>query len=297
MRVGPGGVQAGFGADDISVQAGQRGANLFFGAGQLGVVAGGGGQPELQGGQLVAGEVAPHRFQLSHQAVVAAGSVRLALERPELAANFSQQILQADEAGLGRLEAALGLLLSPAVLQHPGRLLDDRPPVLGATVEDGVEVALGHDDVLLTAHAGVGQQLLDVQQPARHPVDRVLRIPGAEQRAGDRDFRKLNREKPGPVVDGQRHLGPAQCRAARRTGEDDVFHLGRAKRAGTLGTQDPGDGVDHIGFAAAVGADHDGHPGLEVEGGRLGERLETLEGEGLQKHAPTNLAADGPGIV
>ena len=40
--------------------------------------------------------------------------------------------------------------------------------VLGAGVEHGVDLALADDDVLLAADAGVGEQLLDVEQPARH---------------------------------------------------------------------------------------------------------------------------------
>ena len=46
----------------------------------------------------------------------------------------------------------------------------------GAGVEDGVDLALGDDHVLLAADAGVGQQLLDVEQPARHAVDGVLAV-------------------------------------------------------------------------------------------------------------------------
>ena len=58
------------------------------------------------------------------------------------------------------------------------------PPVLGTRVEHRVELALADDDVLLAADAGVGQQLLDVEQAARRAVDLVLGVAGAEQRAG-----------------------------------------------------------------------------------------------------------------
>ena len=64
-------------------------------------------------------------------------------------------------------EPALGLLLAAPVLQDAGRLLDDQPPVLGPGVEHRVDLALGDDHVLLAADAGVGQELLDVEQPAR----------------------------------------------------------------------------------------------------------------------------------
>ena len=53
----------------------------------------------------------------------------------------------------------------------------------------------------------------------------------------------------------------------------------RAHRAGALGAEHPGHGVDDVGLAAAVGTDHHGDPGLEFEHGRVGEGLETLERE------------------
>ena len=48
---------------------------------------------------------------------------------------------------------------------------------------------------------------------------------------------------------------------------------------GSLGTEHPGHGVDHVGLPAAVGADHHGDPGLEFEHRRVGEGLESFEGE------------------
>ena len=135
------------------------------------------------------------RAQLGDEAAVAAGGVGLALERAELAAHLAEQVLRRSEVALGGLEPALGLLLALAELQDAGRLLDDRPAVLGPGVEHRVDLALADDHVLLAADAGVGEQLLDVEQPARHAVDRVLAVAGAEQRAGDRDLGELDRQQ------------------------------------------------------------------------------------------------------
>ena len=114
---------------------------------------------------------------------MAAGGLGLALERPQLAANLAQQVLHAQQAGLGGVEAALGLLLAPAVLEHAGGLLDDRPAILRTGVQHGVDLALADDDVLLAADAGVAEQLLHVEQAAGDAVDRVLALAGAEQGA------------------------------------------------------------------------------------------------------------------
>ena len=131
------------------------------------------------------------------------GGGGLALEGADLAAHLADQIAQALEV-LGRgAQAALGPLAPPPVLQDAGRLLDDRPTVLGAGVKHGVELALADDHVLLAAHARVGQQLGDVEEPAGRPVDRVLAVARAEQRPGDGDLGEVDRQLARRVVDGQ----------------------------------------------------------------------------------------------
>ena len=94
---------------------------------------------------------------------MATGSFSLALERTKLPAHLSLKILQAHEVRLRRLDPPFGPLTAAAELEYPGSLLDDGPPVFRAGLQDGVELALAHDDVLLPANAGVGEQLLDVE--------------------------------------------------------------------------------------------------------------------------------------
>ena len=227
----------------------------------------------------------PQRVQLGHQVAVAAGGLGLALQGPQLAPDLPQQVGEAEQVGLRPLQPPLRLLLAAAVLEDARRLLHDEPAVLGPGVEDGVEVALGHDDVLLAAHAGVGEQLLEVEQPAGDAVERVLALPRrAEQRAGDGDLGEVDRQHAPGVVDGEADLGPAQRRTAAGAGEDDVVHLGGAHRAGPLGAQHPRHRVDHVRLPAAVRADDDRQPRLELESGRLGEGLEALQGERTKKH-------------
>ena len=89
---------------------------------------------------------------------------------------------------------------------------------------------------------------------------------------------------PGRVVDREGDLGAAERGALGGAGEDDVVHLLAADRAGRLRAEHPGDGVDDVRLARPVGTDHDGDARLELQRRRVGERLETLEGERLQEH-------------
>ena len=134
--------------------------------------------PRLEPGDLVTGEVDPDRAQLLDQPAVAAGGVGLTLQRRELAPHLAEQVVEPEQVALGRLQPALGALAPLAELEDPGRLLDDRPAVLGAGVEHRVELALPDDHVLLATDAGVGEQVLDVEQPARRAVDLVLGVTG-----------------------------------------------------------------------------------------------------------------------
>src|SRR5215217_2186730 len=195
-------------------------------------------------------------------------------------------------------QAALGLLLALAVLEDPGRLFDDRPALLGAGVEHRVDLTLADDHVLLAADTGVGQQILDVEQAARHLVDGVLALAAAEQGAAHRHLAELDGQDPGRVVDRQADLGPAERRAGGRAGEDDVVHLLAADRAGRLRSEDPGNGVDDVGLAGPVRADDHGDARFELHRRALGERLEALEGEALQEHGgsePTGSPRSGQG--
>ncbi len=137
----------------------------------------------------------PDRAQLVDQATVTTGGVGLALQRRELPAHLAEQVVEPQQVALGGLEPTLGALASLAELQDAGRFFDDGPAVLGPRVEHRVELALPDDDVLLATDAGVGEQLLDVEQPARRAVDLVLGVTGAEERAGDRDLAELDRQQ------------------------------------------------------------------------------------------------------
>jgi len=74
--------------------------------------------------------------------------------------------------------------------------------------------------------------------------------------------------------------------------EDDVFHPLAAKALRALLTQHPGDGVDDVALAAAVGADDGGDAAIEGQVGAIGKALESGNLEALQSHVRVVLARD-----
>ncbi|CAI8422771.1 MAG: Uncharacterised protein [Rhodospirillaceae bacterium] len=61
--------------------------------------------------------------------------------------------------------------------------------------------------------------------------------------------------------------------------EDDLFHVRPAQLLGPGLAHDPLQGLDDVGFAAAVGADNPGDPGFDMEVGRVDKALEALQPE------------------
>ena len=244
--------------------------------GQLRLERGAGGD-EVVGEQPRAGvaHVGLHGLRLP-------GDLGLPAERLELATDLGEQVGEPGEVAVGGVELAERLLLALAVLEDAGGLLDEAAAVLGGRVQDRVELALPDDHVHLAADAGVAEQLLHVEQPAAGAVDGVLRAAVAEHRAADRDLGVVDRQRAVGVVDGQLHLGATERRAAGRAGEDDVLHLAAAQALGALLAHHPGEGVDDVGLARAVGADDAGDARLELHGRRGREGLEPLEGQALQ---------------
>ena len=144
-----------------------------------------------------------------------AGDLGLASEGLELSAQLGGEVLDAREVGLHRVQLAQGLLLALAVLENARGLLDDRAAAFGTGVQDAVELALADDHVHLAADAGVGQQLLDVEQAAGVAVDGVLALPRPEHQAADRHLGVVDGQRAVGVVDREEDLGAAERRARR----------------------------------------------------------------------------------
>ena len=196
--------------DDVELA--QAGLDRRFVAGELGALVAQTLGLRLQPGELVAGEVQPDGAQLVDEAVVAAGRVGLLLQRREPAADLAQQVVQAEQVALGRLEPALGLLAALPVLEDPGGLLDDRAPVLGAGVAGPRRAGPGptitccwrpipvsESSSWMSSRRHGAPLIAYSDSPLRNSVRVIVT---SENSIGSRF---------GGVVDRERHLGPARA--------------------------------------------------------------------------------------
>ena len=88
-----------------------------------------------QRGDLPPGDERLQQVEFGDQRPVSLGGRRLTLQRAQLPPHLAEQVLHPQQVRLGGIEAALRLFLALAELEHAGRFLDDRPPLLGPGVE------------------------------------------------------------------------------------------------------------------------------------------------------------------
>ena len=281
----PAGAQLRLDRHDRRVEPGERRLELLLGGRTVELDARERLELGAQSGDLATGDEGLEFGEFDDERAMAFGGFRLPFERTQLSTDLTEQVLDPQQVGFGRVETAFGLLLALAELEDAGRLLDDRPPLLGPSVQHCVDLALADDHVLLTADAGVGEQFLHVEQPAGDPVHQVLGFARSEQHAGDRHLAELDAEGAVGVVDRDADLGPTERGPSRGAGKDHVVHLLATDRLGRLRTEHPRHRIDDVRLARTVGTDDDGDARLEDHVRRIGERLEALQGKTLQEHS------------
>ena len=177
------------------------------------------------------------------------GNARLTPQRAELAVDFAQQIVKTGEIVFGVRQLSQRPFFAFAVLENAGGLFDERAMSARVSAQNGVKPALPDNHMHLLAEAGIRQEFLDVQQPARRPVDCIFRAAVAVQRTADGHFRIVDVERVIGVVDGQGDLRAPRRRPGGGARENHVLHRRAAKVFGALFAHHPSQGVNDVGFA------------------------------------------------
>ena len=252
--------------------------------------------------ELVPCQLGVEMEQLDHDRLVALGLAGLPLERTDLAFDLLDQVLDAQEVLVGVLKLAEGFLLLGLELGDAGGFLEDEAAIVGLHREDLGDVALGHDRIARLAHAGAGEELLDVAEAAGGLVQEILGPTVAIDTAGDRHLVVADLDAGRlqvllvDVADRERNLGQAERLAGVGAVEDDVGHFTTAQGLGGLLAEDPADRVGHVRLAAAVGPDNGGHARQKIDGGFLRERLKPEHGKVLEEHGSQQEAQPAGGL-
>ena len=225
---------------------------------------------------------------LGLQGLVLLGGAGLALEVFELLVHFLAQVVEAVEVLAGGLDARFGFLAALLVLGDAGGFLQVHAQVFGAGLDDLADHALLDDRVAARAKTGAQEKVGDVAAAAAGAVEVIVRLAVAADHALDGDFRIAGvfaADAALGVVEHQLHLGLADRLAGGRAGEDDVGERIAAQAAGRTFAHHPAHGVDDVGLAAAVGTDHAGHVGRQVQHRRVNEGFESGQLDGGKAHS------------
>ncbi len=185
--------------------------------------------------------------------------------------NFFDNIVQPQQVALRFFQ--FGQRVGPflAMEGDAGGFFKQSAALFGVQRQHPVDGALADDGVRLAAESAFGQQLADVSEADAAAVEIILVLAGAIGAAGNRHLRKIERQPMVGVVQHQRGRGHAQPRASVGAGKDHVLGFFSAQRAVTLFAQHPANSVGHVGFAAAVGANHGGNPFVKNKFDLVGE--------------------------
>src|SRR5256885_7708892 len=117
-------------------------------------------------------ELAPHQGERDSEALldhlaVALRLAPLARQAAHLGLDLAHQILEPGEVRRRLFQPALRARLAVAVQPDPGRLLEQRTPLLGLLGEERLDHLGFHHDRGVRAEASTAQQVLDVAQPHR----------------------------------------------------------------------------------------------------------------------------------
>ncbi|CAB4911545.1 unannotated protein [freshwater metagenome] len=172
--------------------------------------------------------------------------VGLSFQRPQLPTNLTEQVLDTCEVGFSSCQAALGTLFAATKFENTCSLFDDESAILGAGIEHTVDISLRDDDMLLPADSGVREQFLDVEQAARHIINRILTIARAKEQSAQRDLSEVDWQQASRVIDGERNLGTTQRWAVSGPRKNDIIHFCRAHNGWLLSAKHPSNGINHV---------------------------------------------------
>ena len=118
------------------------------------------------------------------------------------------------------------------VLGDSSRFFKDTASIFRARAEDEVDFALFHDGVGGAAHPGIGEQIVNVFQPASGLVEQILRNPIAMEATRDAHVVPVDTQLTGAIGESQRDFGKSKRFARIGAIENDVGHFLAAERFG-----------------------------------------------------------------
>ena len=173
------------------------------------------------------------------------------------------------------------------VLGDTGRLFDEVAQVFRLGLDQLGDHALLDDRVAAWPQPGAQEDIGDVAPTTFHAIEEVGVLGVAGHPAADRDLRKRRvfaEQRAVRIIEDQLDAGLRHWLACVRAIEDDVCHRLATQVFSRTLAHDPAYGIDDIGLATTVRADHCRHVAGETYRGGIDEGFETGELDAFQTH-------------
>ena len=216
----------------------------------------------------------------TRQVAIARRLAGLAPQPLQLAFDLRDDVGQAAEIGFGGLQAQLRLMAALVQAGNAGGLFEDGAARERLLIDQDGDLALAHQSRRSGAGGSIGKENLHVALTHLAAIDAVgrTRVPLDPPRDLHRFGFIVGRGRAAVAVfDEQRHFGIVAHRARTGAAEYDVVHSRPAHRGRAVFAHHPAKRFQQIGFAAAIGPDNAGQPGLDEEFRRVDEGFEAAE--------------------
>ena len=198
----------------------------------------------------------------------------------ELAIQFIAQIAKAFQVLQRAPHTRFGFAAALLVPGYTGGLFNENAQFFGLRFDQARDHALLDNRIAARPEAGAQKDVGDIAAPAFGAVEEILGLSVAVDLAPGGNLGVtgvLPADAAIAVVEHQFDARLAYGFTVHRAVEDHVGHGFAAQVPGGTLPHDPAHGVDDIGFATAVGADHGGHIAREMHAGGVDEGLEAGE--------------------
>jgi hypothetical protein len=220
------------------------------------------------------GEQVVVQRQLRLQLLVLRGHLGLLRQVLQLCGELGLDVAHAGKVLARVFEAQLRLAAALAVLRDARGLLEEHAQLFRLRGDDARDHALLDDRVGARTQARAEEDVLHVAAAHVLAIQVVIGVAVARQHALHADLRVL---RPGAADAAQRIVedeldgGAAHGLPLARAVEDHVVHVLAAQLLGRRFAEHPAHRVDHVGFAAPVGAHHAHELPGDGDGGRIDE--------------------------
>ena len=224
------------------------------------------------------------------QVVEALRHLGLAFQFFKVGVQFAQDVFHTRQVFAGVAQAVFGLAAAFFVLGNACGLLQKQTQFFGLGFNDAADRALANDGVSAWTQTSAQEHILHITAAHRLVVDVVAAgaVAGQDPLDGDLgELAPLAARTVAGVVKHQFDTGAAGGFAAGGAIEDDVLHGLATQFAGTALTQHPSHGINDVGLATAVGADHAHQLTGQHEIGGVCKGFEARQLDGIKTHRKT----------